>query len=197
MKGYRKKKLSRKSVKHPQPRASPRMTPGGNFAPGVYQAPSLTAGAHQAPLLNARGAEPEAHEAEEDRLSTQEQQETKETNEVNGNLKEEELPRSIILPAEGEEDEEHLALLRESLRSEERKDEESDNECASVVPVEAEIEDERLRSLRQPIKSNIEGPSFFPVEGETEEEHLNPIIEEQEKSEKEAHEKKKVDDGGK
>ena len=197
MKGHRKKKLSRKSVKHPQPQASARMTPGGNLAPGVHQAPSLTAGAYQAPSLTAGRAEGEAHAMEEDRLSREEQEETKETNDVNGNLKEEEWPHSIILPAEGEENEEHLASLGESLRSEERKDEESDNECASVVPVEAEIEDERLRSLRQPIKSNIEGPSFFPVEGETEEEHLNPIIEEQEKSEKEAHEKKKVDDGGK
>ena len=197
MKGHRKKKLSRKSVKHPQPRTSPRMTPGGNLAPGVCQAPSLTVGAYQAPLLNARGAEPEAHGAEEDRLSTQEQQETEETNEVSGNLNEEEWPRSIILPTEGEEDEEHLASLGDSLRSEERKDEESDNECASFIPMEGETEDEHLRSLRQPIKSNIEGPSFFPVEGETEEEHLNPIIEEQEKSEKEAHEKKKENDGGK
>ena len=173
------------------------MTPGGNLAPGVHQAPSLTAGAYQAPLLNARGAEPEAHEAEEDRLSTQDQQETKETNEVTGNLKEEEWPRSIVLPAEAEENEEHLASLGESLRSEDRKDEESDNECASFVPMEGETDDEHLRFLRQPIKNNTEGPSFFPVEGETDEEDLNPITEEQEKSEKEAHEKKKADDGGK
>ena len=190
MKGHRKKKLSRKSVKHPQPRTSPRMTPGGNLAPGVYQAPSLTVGAYQAPSLNARGAEPEAHGAEEDRLSTQEQQETKETNEVNGNLKEEEWPRSFVLPAEAEENEEHLASLGESLRWEDKKDEESDNEHASFVPMEGETEDEHLRY-------NTEGPSFFPVEGETEEEDLNPITEEQEKSEKEAHEKKKANDGGK
>ena len=173
MKGYRKKKLSRKSVKHPQPRASPRMTPGGNFAPGVYQAPSLTAGAYQAPSLSAGRAESEAHAMEEDHLSMEEQQETKETNEVNGNPKEEECPRPIILPPEGEEDEEHLASLRESLQPEDRKGEENDSEGLSLLRTQGETEEECLSSLRE------------------------PFIEEQENSKKEASDKKKGDDGSK
>ena len=77
--------------------------------------------------------------------------ERKEANEVNGNAKEEEWPRSTFLPSEGEDHEEHLMSVgeSESLRSEHRKDEETDGDCPSFLPMERETEEKHVESLRE------------------------------------------------